>query len=268
MNRKFRIRFISQRFLRPACGLLFLLASLSAEAQKRDTTVWWGNHMLSFGVQVGVNIGGAVPYPLKNIPSMTNAYPQLNGSLGAKCSFPLYQAFSLGVELNYKTVGMKADARVENQKFTGSDDLIQYFSGTAQMNMSFTMIEVPLYTKYRFGHSPHTVILGGYYAFVLSREFETVAQKGYIGHDPDYVASPVNPEHPRILSFTSSLDNWDAGVIAGYELQIIRRLHLGLRFMAGFKDIFKPEYHYFEYHMLPMRGAVTLSYSLFDKHLF
>jgi hypothetical protein len=248
---------------------LLLIALPAAGQGSSDTTAaWWGNHLLAFGVQAGINIGGAVPFPLRHIPDVMNAYPQLSGSLGIKCTFPLYRAFSLGVDMNYKTVGMKADARVENQQFKGSDDLTQYFSGTAQMNMSFTMIEVPLYVRYRFGRSPHTVMLGGYYAFVLSREFETVARKGYIGHAPDEVASPVNPSHPQILSFSPFLDNWDAGVMAGYELQIIRRLHLGFRFMAGFKDIFKPEHRYFEYRMIPMRGAVTLSYSLFDMPLF
>ncbi|MDR0666998.1 MAG: PorT family protein [Prevotellaceae bacterium] len=262
-------RLLASALLRPAGALLILIAGAPAAAQENApaAAAWWGNHILSLGVQVGVNIGGAVPYPLKHIPEAINAYPQLTGSLGAKCTFPLYQPFSLGVELNYKTIAMKADARVENQAFKSLDGLLQYFSGTAQMNMSFTILEIPLYAKYRFSHSPHTALLGGYYAFVLAREFTTIAQKGYIGNAPDEVASPVDAR-PQIMPFTTSLDRWDAGLIAGYELQIIPRLHLGLRFMMGFKDIFKPQLRYFEYRMLPMRGAVTISYSLFDTPLF
>lgn len=261
-------RLLASALLRPAGALLILIAGAPAVAQENTPAdAWWGNHILSLGVQVGVNIGGAVPYPLKHIPEAINAYPQLTGSLGAKCTFPLYQPFSLGVELNYKTIAMKADARVENQQFKNPDGLLQYFSGAAQMNMSFTMLEIPLYVKYRFRQSPHAVILGGYYAFVLSREFTTIALKGYIGNAPDEVASPVDAQ-PQIMPFSASLDRWDAGLIAGYELQIIPRLHLGLRFMTGFKDVFKPLHRYFEYRMLPMRGAVTVSYSLFDTPLF
>jgi hypothetical protein len=184
--------------------------------------------------------------------------------LGAKFSFPFYGQFSLGAEITYKTVAMNADARVENQKFDDGGS-IQYFSGTAEMNMSFTMLECPLYAKYRFGHSSHTLLVGGYYAYVMSRKFETIAKKGYIGSLPDVVDSPVDEDY--IFSFSESMRNWDVGIIVGYELQVISRVHLGLRVMMGCADIFKPTDRYFEYNMYPMRGSVTLSYSLFNWRL-
>jgi hypothetical protein len=185
----------------------------------------------------------------------------VNASIGAKCGFPLYERFSLGLECTYKRVAMDADARVENQKFDDGD-IIQYFSGTAEMNMSFTMIEVPLYAKYRFSGG-NKVLFGGYYAFVLSPKFVTVAKQGYIGDAPDRVGSPVTPDAPQMMDFSSALGHWDAGMMIGYELQIFSRLHAGLRFLVGFKDIFKRGNRYFDYKMLPMRGAIVVSYNIY-----
>jgi hypothetical protein len=222
----------------------------------------FGDYTLSLGAQIGTDIGGAVPYPLYHVPSPVNAYPHVNASLGAKCGFPLYERFSLGLECTYKRVAMDADARVENQKFDDGD-ILQYFSGTAEMHMSFTMIETPLYVKYRFNRS-NKALLGGYYSYILSPKFETIAKQGYIGDAPDLVGSPVTPDAPQHMDFSSSLGRWDAGMIIGYELQIFSRLHAGLRFLVGFKDIFKRGNRYFDYKMLHMRGSIVVSYNIFD----
>ncbi|MDR1406014.1 MAG: PorT family protein [Prevotellaceae bacterium] len=243
---------------------------ITGNAQDSDSAAKWrtaifGDYRLSLGVQIGTDMGGAVPYPLHNVPKPVNAYPHVNVSLGAKCGFPLYKRFSLGLECTYKTVAMDADARVENQKFDDGG-IVQYFSGTAEMHMSFTMIEVPLYVKYRFNNS-NKVLFGGYYAHVLSPKFETIARQGYIGASPDFVGSPVTPEAPQVMNFSSSLGRWDAGMMVGYELQVFSRLHAGLRFLVGFKDIFKRGNRYFDYKMIPMRGAIVVSYNVFNVKL-
>lgn len=256
--------------------IVCVAAWTAGSAQGNDSTVKqlssriagssiFGDYTLSLGVQIGTDIGGAVPYPLHHVPSPVNAYPHVNASLGAKCGFPLYERFSLGLECTYKRVAMDADARVENQKFDDGD-ILQYFSGTAEMHMSFAMIEMPLYVKYRFNRS-NKALLGGYYTYVLSPKFETIAQQGYIGDKPDFVGSPVTPDAPQRMDFSSSLGRWDAGLIVGYELQIFTRLHAGLRFLVGFKDIFKSGNRYFDYKMLPMRGAIVISYNIFDFKL-
>ena len=225
----------------------------------------FGDYTLSLGAQIGTDIGGAVPYPLHYVPHPVNAYPHVNASLGAKCGFPLYGRFSLGLECTYKRVSIDADARVENQKFDDGE-ILQYFSGTAQMHMSFTMIEAPLYVKYRFNRS-NKALLGGYYSYVLSPKFETIAKQGYIGNEPDLVGSPVTQDAPQRMDFSSALGRWDAGMILGYELQIFSRLHAGLRFLVGFKDIFMRGNRYFDYKMLHMRGSIVVSYNIFDFKL-
>jgi hypothetical protein len=242
--------------------VLFLAGGLTAGAQTNPSgSSFFGDRPLSMALQIGTDIGGAIPFPLKHVPGTMNAFPHLNVSIGGKFGFLLYEHFSLGMECTYKRVAMAADARLENQKFQG-EGMVQYFSGTAEMNMAFTMLEVPLYVRYQFGHSSHRVLLGGYYAYAFSSKFETLAKKGFIGSEPDVVDSPVMPEDPVEMVFSEELGNWDAGLILGYELQLISNLHLGLRFSMGFKDIFKSGTQYFDYSMLHMRGTVVMSYNL------
>ena len=105
------------------------------------------DYRFALGVQLGTDVGGAIPVPFKYIPETFNPYPKLDLSLGAKLTFPLTSRWDIGAEVTYKTITMNADARVENQKFQDGD-LMEYYSGTAEMRMDFTMLEVPVYTKY------------------------------------------------------------------------------------------------------------------------
>jgi hypothetical protein len=219
-------------------------------------------HVRTFtlGVALGTDIGGAIPFPPKNIPGDINAYPRLNLSLGARVGYSFDSRRSLGTELNYKTVGMSADARVGNQRFQDGD-AIQYFTGTSRMRMSFTMLEVPVYGRYTFCGGKDVALLGGYWAWIMDGEFVTDPQKGFIGSQPDLWEANID-NAMEDMNFTSSLGRWDAGLVCGYERLMFNRCHIGLRMMFGMKDVFRHGNRYFDYRMLHMRGAVTLCYDL------
>ena len=128
--------------------LIFLICgAFSVQGQEKVGKTDSVDYRFALGVQLGTDIGGAVPFPFKHIPETFNPYPKLNLSLGAKLSFPITSRWSLGTELTYKTITMNADARVENQRYQDKE-LVQYFSGSAEMHMDFTMLEIPVYTKY------------------------------------------------------------------------------------------------------------------------
>lgn len=219
------------------------------------------DYKFSLAIQIGTDIGGAIPIPLRYVPSTFNPYPSLFPSLGAKVTVPLDRRWSLSGEVTYKTVSMDADAYVLNQRFQ-SENTILYFSGSATMNMRFDMVEVPLYVRYNFSDEKvNRAILGPYFAYMLRSKFETTAKKGYQGAEPDNVGAPIT--EPFVMSFNSSLDDFDAGIMAGYERRLMNRVDLSLRVMVGFKDIFQRDNRYFEYKMWHMRGALTLSYDLF-----
>ena len=214
------------------------------------------DYRFALGVQLGTDVGGAIPVPFKYIPETFNPYPKLDLSLGAKLTFPLTSRWDIGAEVTYKTITMNADARVENQKFQDGD-LMEYYSGTAEMRMDFTMLEVPVYTKYSLRNLT-------YFAWTMKSSFVIIAEKGYIGMTgPDQVDSPVNNDLDD-MDFSPYMDSWDLGLLFGYERKLSRRFELGLRVSMGFKDVFKKDNQYFDYKMLHMRGTVVVSYNLFD----
>ena len=220
------------------------------------------------GVLVGTDIGGAIPVPMRYIPETFNPYPQLNLSLGLFGEVNLTNKWDLGFNVNYKTVGMKADARVQDQKYHDvSIGLLQYFTGTAEMDMSFTMIEVPIYARYTFKNERSSILFGGYYAYNLKARFSTLATKGYAGGKPGIVEVVISEGGTPInMDFNSALGNYDVGAMIGYEYNFMNRLDIGLRLNMGFVDIFKKgdQYDFFDYDMLNMRGSVTVRYRIFD----
>ncbi|MDR1593385.1 MAG: PorT family protein [Prevotellaceae bacterium] len=246
------------------CILLFgILSAISVSAQdaKDSAYIYQGN----LGLLIGTDIGGAIPFPVSNIPGTINAYPQINPALGASISFSLIKGWGLGVEVNYKTVAMKADARVSNQQFNMDDDRM-YFTGTTKTDMKFTMLEVPLYTKYRFDNR-NFAFAGLYYSHIFSGNFVADPVKGYSGSEPDVVE--ITDVSDITMDFSQYLDDWDLGALVGYERAVFDRLKLALRFSMGFKDIFKAPNNYFDYSMLHARGCITLTYDLIStKRLF
>ena len=236
---------------------------LLAKEKINNIDKWALGRRWAIGVQAGTDVGGAIPVPIENIPKTFNPYPRLNISLGARVSWSYNNTWSVHSEVTYKGVDMDADARVENQVFK-LDGGTQYFSGTAQMNMSFKMIEVPLYVKVALSDKYNDFfIFGGYYSHILSSNFVTIAEKGYLGGKPDEYGGSITPDKPFIMDFSQYLDNWDAGIVLGYERRIWKRANLGIRMMVGFKDIFTPENAFFDYKMWNMRGSIFLEYDLF-----
>jgi hypothetical protein len=241
-------------------ALFIGLAQAKAQQTQSDS------YRLSMGLTVGTDIGGAVPFPFSHIPSPFNPYPQIKAGFGGIFNFSLTDRWGIGAELMYKSVGMKADARVENQKFN-MDGTDVYFTGTAKMDMSFTFLEVPLYAKYYFKKDNDRIIAGFYYSYTFTSSFQTTPKKGFIGYEPNKVE--IEDVSDIIMDFDEILDNWDIGFLIGYERRIFDRLNLGLRFSMGFKDIFIPSSEYFDYKMLPIRGSISVNYNLIKtKPLF
>lgn len=249
-------------------SILLLCFSANAFAQENTQQQEDDSYRFALGVQLGTDIGGAIPFPFKHVPSTFNPYPKLNISLGAKLTFPVKPQWTIGAETTYKTVAIDADARVKNQKFQDKD-YIQYFTGTAEMKMEFTMLEVPVYVKYTFSNMKDRILVGPYFSWIMKSKFIIDPKKGFIGNQASTVDAPVSddpldPNYLKDIVFSNDLDSWDMGIVLGYERKLSPRIELGLRFMCGFKDIFKPNNEYFDYSMLHMRGTVVLSYNLFN----
>ena len=58
-------------------------------------------YRFALGVQLGTDIGGAIPFPFSNVPDVFNPYPKLSPSIGAKLTFPIDRKWTLGAEVTY-----------------------------------------------------------------------------------------------------------------------------------------------------------------------
>lgn len=249
-------------------SLLLLFCTLTAIAQQDtitgDTADKKVEYRFALGVQLGTDIGGAIPFPFSNVPNPFNPYPRLSPSLGAKFTFPVDRHWTIGAELTYKKVAIDADARIKNQRFNDADrGVVARFTGSAEMGMDFTMLEIPLYFKYTFRNQKDRLLVGGYAAWIIKGKFDITVNKGYMMDDNGVYTGPIEDD-PLEINFNDILDTWDAGIILGYERKLFNRVEIGLRVSCGFKDIFKPQNQYFDYRMLQMRGSLVLSYNLFN----
>lgn len=236
-------------------------------AQAKGTT-HAGRNILT--VQVGTDIGGAIPVPFSYIPDVFVPTPKVLPNVGVRYGIVLPKGWTLGAEVSYKHVEMSADAIVQNMRATlpgigaGGTDMTQYFSGRASMNMAFDIMEVPVYVRYRFeGRGGHNILFGGYGAWIISSRFTNNPVNGFIGSAPDVVDAIITPDAQipaEQKDFSRYMSKWDAGLLVGYENSFFKRIRVGLRLSVGFKDIFY--YKVLEYKMLHMRGTITLSYDL------
>jgi len=229
---------------------------------------------LSIGVHMGMDIGAAVPWPPGKVMGGENkmkATPHLTPALGLSFTGNIDRRWSLTLETTYKVVELDAKAWVEDQTFVDrNDDPWQWvsFRGTAFTEMSFPMLEFPLYASYTFKNGSDRVFLGGYYARVFNAKFSTMPYKGMLFNvvdgkpDYDHPKGSVSPDVPHTHNFNDAMSKWDAGFVAGYERNIFPRITLSGRFSMGFNDIFQSGKKYLTYSMLHMRGTVVVSYAI------
>ena len=221
-----------------------------------------------FGIHTGIDIGGAVPYPLSSMgeDNKVSAAPNLFPELGISGTLKLGRRWSVGVEATYKRFGIDARARVNGQgmlvdkvnDMTGEIiGVRQEFSGMADMDMNFAMLEVPVYVGYRF--KTNRLLFGLYYGRVFNSHFSTKPLNGLLqDSDGNYQLIPEGES----FVFDARLDNWDIGMMLGYEWKVIERVNLSARFSMGFKDIFERDKRCLDYKMLHMRGSLILSYRI------
>lgn len=255
------------RYLRIYCLLLLLGWSgiAGAKEKKVKPDVWYGKWPV-LGIRVGTDIGGALPFPFSNIPSEFAPKIKPRLTLGGEVIWPVSKRFNITAEVNYKTVAIDAEAFVEEQFFQAEElnnNEPVFFTGMADMNMSFSMLEFPVYVEYLFSGGRNRLMLGGYYALGKKRSFDVIAKKGYMQvakGDEELLSLNTN----FTMSFTQDLDSWDAGLVFGYERRIIENLSVNGKVHIGFKSIFTDGFEKLEYKMYQMRLAVGLTYELFD----
>ncbi|MGL4364492.1 MAG: outer membrane beta-barrel protein [Bacteroidales bacterium] len=244
-----------------------LLSIIAIDTYALESTSLEQHKKFDIGVHTGLDIGGAVPFPLSTAiggDDKMDAIPGLTPSVGLSGRYRITDRWSLTLEGTYKTVSLTANIVTLS---TGQQFIIEgnkaIFKGKASTDMRFTMFEIPLYAQFSITEN-NRVLLGSYCTYIVNGRFTASALQGILENpeDPNDIAV-ISPEAPQNQNFSSNLSKWDTGVILGYEYGITKRFNLSGRIIVGVKDIFKKGENYLAYSMLHMRGTVVVSFRLF-----
>lgn len=239
--------------------IILLLSLCVAGATAQKSTL---REKFEFAPQIGFDFGAAIPVPISNVPEGKKAIsPVLGVSPALRFVYKFNNQWAIGFDPAYKSIGMSIKARVTNQKFNNKGALT-YFTGIADMDMSFAMFEFPLYGRFSLPNGKNRFMLGYYAGVWTYQKFQCMAQKGFIGAKPNHVESVVANGGVN-MDFTQFLGTMEHGITFGYEHLFSSRFSGGVRFNMGLNDMFVADASYFDYDFLPIRVGFMLSYTIF-----
>lgn len=240
--------------------LLVLFFSLSFTSLIAQDSKW------QFSSSLGIDMGGAIPLPLSEVPDDAKGTPKLKPNLGIAFQRNFNERWSLGTELSYHTLAVDAELNVVSQAFWADDrSYATYFSGEAYSSTELQFIEIPLTAYYHFNER-WSLVFGAYYSIILKGKLETEGRNGWISADKnDTDNAPLPGTQNASFDFNEELDNYDIGALLGYQFKIGERVNLWGRFNVGFKSIFVPDFNNIDYEMYQFRFSTGVSIVLWER---
>jgi hypothetical protein len=236
--------------------LILLISSLSLGIIAQDFK--W-----SLYPSLGIDMGGAVPFPFSDIPDGAGGTPKLNPLLGAGFEYNLHPKWNLSLEVNYHNLEFSARAKVISQSINNG---ALYFSGDTKTDVELRQVEFPLLSRWKAGEH-WSLLFGIYYSRMLEGNFISQGSNGVLSPDKDITDNAVLPGTADMESdYSWALDKYDFGVLLGYRYNLNHRLFFWGRFHIGFKSIFQKDFEVIEYEMYQLRVSIGASYALFYEN--
>jgi hypothetical protein len=235
--------------------LILLFIPLLAHNQENN---WWIYPAL------GVELGGAIPFPLSDIPDGARGTSKINPSLGLGFEYQFTSKWSAGIQVNYHVLEFSGKADVISQPFYYNNlQGILYFSGATNTDIDLRQIEFPIMALYKIG-SRWSLAMGAYYSRIVAGTFDTEGKNGVLSDDKSITDAAQLPGTANTrYDFNDDLDKWDAGLLIGYRYEIVNRLSFYTHFTIGFNSLFKPEFNNIDYEMYQLRLNAGLSFCFF-----
>jgi len=235
--------------------LLLFTVHLSMFAQEHKWMVY---------PSLGIDMGGAIPVPLSYIPDGAKGTPKLSPNIGLGSQYSINEKWSIGLDVNYHVLSFTANADVRSQAYWSDDrSYVQYFSGETHTDVELRFVEFPLTGLWHFGEK-WSLVFGGYSSLILEGKFLSEGKDGIVHINKEVTD---NAPLPGILNadmdYSDELDNYDAGILIGYQYKINSRFLFWGRMHFGMKSIFIPEFQNLEYDMYQLRLSTGISYALF-----
>ena len=230
-----------------------------------SSTAFSQNRKFNFYPNLAVDLGGAIPFPLSDIPDGAGGTPKPYPSLGIGGQYNLSEKWQMAFEINYHLIAFSADADVVSQPFYWSDGTAQYYTGKTETDVELRMVEFPLIAFYQLKEG-RRFLFGMYYSRILEGRFQTKGINGIYSTDKNLTdnATLPGPEYTIEYDFNEHIDNFDYGVLIGYRYSINHKFYLWARLNVGFKSIFEEDFNNIDYEMYQVRINLGVSYKLFD----
>ena len=121
--------------------ILISLLSIGAIAQDFKWSVY---------PSLGIDMGGAVPFPFSDIPDGAGGTPKLNPLLGVGFEYNVHPKWNLAFEVNYHNLEFSARAKVISQSINHG---ALYFSGDTKTDVELRQVEFPLISRWKAGEN-------------------------------------------------------------------------------------------------------------------
>lgn len=212
---------------------------------------------------LAVDLGGAIPFPLSDIPDGAGGTPKPYPTMGLGFEYHIKEKWQFAIELNYHLIAFSADADVVSQPFYYDNGTPMYYTGKTETDVELRMIEFPLLAFYELKEGKR-FMFGLYYTRILEGRFETKGINGIYSPDKEITdnAQLPGPEYTIPYNFNDDIDSYDYGVLIGYKYDINHRFYIWSRLNVGFKSIFKKEFNNIDYEMYQVRINLGLSFKL------
>lgn len=212
---------------------------------------------------LGIDVGGAVPFPFSDIPEDAGGTPKMNPLLGAGFEYNVHPKWNLALEINYHNLEFSANAKVISQSINHG---ALYFSGDTKTDIELRQVEFPLLTRWKAGEN-WSLLFGIYYSRLLEGKFLTRGFDGVLSSNKDdtdnaELPGPADMEN----NYDWALDKYDYGLFLGYRYNLNHRLFFWGRFHFGLKSIFQKDFEVIEYEMYQLRLSVGASYAIFYEN--
>lgn len=235
---------------------LFITLIVTVKAQERK---------FNFYPNIAVDLGGAIPFPLSDIPDGAGGTPKPYPSLGIGSEYNLNEKWQFALEVNYHLIAFSADADVVSQAYYPGGETVFYYTGYTETDVELRMVEFPLIAFYQLKEG-RKFLFGAYYSRILEGRFETKGINGVFSDDKNITDHATLPGAINTVeyNFNNNLDKYDYGVLIGYRYNLNHRLYLWARLNVGFKSIFVKEFNNIDYEMYQVRINLGVSYKLFE----
>jgi hypothetical protein len=213
---------------------------------------------LDFFAKIGLNLGGAMPFPLPaNIEKVESYSTNLTPTLEATAIKWLNNKVGVSAGIRSDNKGMKSTAKVKEYEMN-FEDFNGKFRGTVDTEMSFNYLGLPILAHYILGEN-FTVYAGAYYAYLLSGEFKGSAFDGYLNTGTDKVK--LREDEHEHYDFSKELRNYDAGFNLGLNfLPYNEHILFSLDFNYGLVSIFQRNFNGVSDDMQNIYGRFSVGY--------